>query len=181
MGKEQKLNRGNIIISCLIVVISLMTYFVLIPSQIHNPPQVKSMFLKPSFAPRVYTVFLGLLGFILLLKEILVKKIGLASEKSIRLSRRNDKLDKKYISEKEKLALLIIFVCVIIVILINYIGIVVSSILFLLFVIIYFGQQRLWLIVIIAIVVPLILFIFFHELAKVIFPKGILFSLEQFI
>lgn len=174
---EQKRNLGNMIISSFMLLISIIIFFIIIPTQIQNPPQVKSIFLKPTFAPRVFTILLGVLGLILLLKAILKRKVGLFKEEETEEAYG----DEKYTFEKEKLAIFVLFICVITVILINYIGIVVSSIFFLVFIMMYFGQKRWLLIILVSVLVPIILFFFFHELANVMLPMGRLFSLEGLI
>ena len=78
--------------------------------------------------------------------------------------------------KEQFLVLNIWLVCVLYIFSIYLVGIIIPSALLLGILMFFFGQKRWTIIVSILIIVPLMLYLFFHELANVSFPPGILFG-----
>jgi putative tricarboxylic transport membrane protein len=174
----ENVHKSDIVPTVLLILFSTILYWVIIPDQIHVPSQVKSEFLSPAFSTKVFALFLGLMSLILLLNTIFhIRKysptdLGKADAKP---------RSKKSLIKEEGLVAAILIICCIVVVSIEYLGMVIPSIFFLGAMMVYFGQRR-WVVIIgIMILVPLVLYFFFHDLAKVSLPKGALFSLERFL
>jgi len=171
VGKAPK---SDIVPAVILIVSSIVLYWIIIPNQIHVPSQVKSAFLSPAFAPKAFTLFLGCMAIVLLLFALVRLRLDftIASIK---------RLNMKGILREEGVVFAIVIICFVFVVSIEYLGMVIPSIFFLGIMMSYFGQRKWGLILIIMLLVPLILFFFFHDLAKVVLPKGSLFSLEQLL
>jgi hypothetical protein len=171
VGKAPK---SDIVPAVLLIVFSIILYWIIIPGQIHIPSQVKSAFLSPAFAPRVFTLFLGLMALVLLLMTFVHLRPG-SPTPSI------ERVNKQGILREEGVVVTILIICFVFALSIKYFGMVIPSILFLGSMMSYFGQRKSVLVLIIMLLVPLILYFFFHDLANVVLPKGTLFSLEQLL
>jgi putative tricarboxylic transport membrane protein len=171
VGKAPK---SDIVPAVILIVSSIVLYWIIIPNQIHVPSQVKSAFLSPAFAPKAFTLFLGCMALVLLLFALVRLRLDftIASIK---------RLNMKGILREEGVVFAIVIICFVFVVSIEYLGMVIPSIFFLGIMMSYFGQRKWGLILIIMLLVPLILYFFFHDLAKVVLPKGSLFSLEQLL
>ena len=73
MGKTPK---SDTVPAILLIVFSIILYWIIIPDQIHVPSQVKSAFLSPAFAPKAFTLFLGLMALVLLLVTLVRLRTG---------------------------------------------------------------------------------------------------------
>lgn len=169
-----KASKSDIVPAILLIVSSIILYWIIIPGQIHIPSQVTSAFLSPAFAPKVFTLFLGLMGLVLLLITLVRSRTG-SPTPSI------ERVNKKGILREEGVVVIILIICFVFALSIKYFGMVFPSILFLGIMMSYFGQRKWVLVLTIMLLGPLILYFFFHDLAKVVLPKGTLFSLEQLL
>jgi hypothetical protein len=171
VGKAPK---SDTVPAILLIVFSIILYWIIIPDQIHIPSQVKSAFLSPAFAPKAFTLFLGLMALVLLLVTLVRLRTGPPTPSVKRVN-------KKGILREEGVIITILIICFVFALSIKYFGMVMPSIFFLGIMMSYFGQRKWGLVLIIMLLVPLILYFFFHDLAKVVLPKGTLFSLEQLL
>lgn len=171
MGKTHK---SDIAPAIILIVSSIVLYWIIIPNQIHTPSQVKSAFLSPAFAPKVFTLFLGLMALVLLLLVLIRLRTGPPTPGV-------ERINMKDILREEGVVIIILIICFVFALSIEYFGMVIPSICFLGIMMSYFGQRKWGLVLIIMLLVPLILYFFFHDLAKVVLPKGSLFSLEQLL
>jgi hypothetical protein len=171
VGKGSK---SDIVPAVFLIVFSIILYWIIIPAQIHIPSQVKSAFLSPAFAPKVFTLFVGLMGLVLLLITLVRLRTGSSIS-------RIERVDRKGVLREESVIVAILIICFVFALSIKYFGMVIPSILFLGIMMSYFGQRKWVLVLIIMLLVPLILYFFFHDLANVVLPKGTLFSLEQLL
>jgi len=175
MGKVRK---SDLIPAIFFILFSIVLYWIIIPDQIHIPSQVQSEFLSPAFAPKVFAFFLGLVAFILLLNSIVrIRRYTLNASMKPGI----EHVEKKSLLREEGLVAAILIICCIFAVSIEYFGMVIPSIFFLGIMMAYFGQRKWILVLVIMLLVPLILYFFFHDLARVVLPKGSLFSLEQLL
>jgi len=174
----EKAHKPDIVPAVLLILFSIILYCFIIPDQIHVPSQVKSEFLSPAFAPKVFTLFLGLMSLILLLNTIIPSRKYSPDDLATPDTKPKDK---KNLLKEEGLVAAILIICCIFTISIEYLGMVIPSVLFMGIMMAYFGQRKWILIIVIMILLPLILYFFFHDLARVVLPKGTLFSLEQLL
>ena len=101
VGKAPK---SDIVPAILLIVFSIILYWIIIPGQIHIPSQVKSAFLSPAFAPRVFTLFLGLMALVLLLMTLVRLRPG-SPTPSI------ERLNKHGILREEGVVVTILIIC----------------------------------------------------------------------
>ncbi|MFX0199491.1 MAG: tripartite tricarboxylate transporter TctB family protein [Candidatus Hodarchaeota archaeon] len=175
MERTQKL---DLILAVLLIFFSVLIYWIIIPDQVNTPLHLPSEFLSPAFAPRVFTIALGLLAFILLLNTI--SRIRRYSRNGSKPPG-NEKVDMESLLKRESLVVAILTICCVFTFSIEYFGMLIPSILLLGGMMAYFGHRNWISITIIMILFPLILYFFFHDLANIILPKGTLFGLEQFL
>jgi asparagine N-glycosylation enzyme membrane subunit Stt3 len=170
MNKDIK---SDIVFSIVLLGIVAVLYWQIIPTQISVPSMIKSPYLSPAFIPRVFTLYIGVMAVILLLT-------ALAEQKRNGPGKDPGPDEKKATLNKTVKELLLVFtiwlVCVLYIGSIYIAGIIIPSALLLGILMYFFGQKRRAVIVSILIIVPLILYLFFHGLANVSFPKGILFG-----
>jgi len=169
MNKEIKL---DIMLTVAVIAISAVLLGFLIPSQINEPGYIKSKYLSPAFAPRLFSISLGGIALILLAQSV------------ARLKNPPTKSDvqpgKKVPPSSDTrrgqiLAVLLWISCCLFVFSVELFGILIPSILFLGALMFYFGQKKWYLILSIMTLVPLFLYLFLHYIANVQFPTGILF------
>jgi len=169
MDKEIKL---DIILTIAVFAIAVVLVGFLIPAQINEPGYIKSKYLSPAFAPRMFSIFLGVVALILLGQSVArLKK---------RPAKREARPEKQILPAANArwgaiLAVLLWVSCCLFLLAVELFGIMVPSILFLGGLMFYFGQKKWLLILSIMILVPLILYLFLHYIANVQFPTGILF------
>jgi asparagine N-glycosylation enzyme membrane subunit Stt3 len=170
MNKNRK---SDIIFAIVLLGLVAVLYWQIIPDQISVPAMIKSPYLSPAFSPRVFTLYLGVMAVILLLT-------ALAEQKRNGPGKDPGPDEKKAMLNKAVREQLLVFaiwlVCVFYIGSIYIVGIIIPSALLLGVLMFFFGQKRWTIIVSILIVVPLLLYLFFHGLANVSFPKGILFG-----
>ena len=170
MDKEIK---SNLVLAIVLIFFSVVLLFVVIPSQINEPSYIKSKYLSPAFVPRVFTVYLGLMAFVLFFRSISHLKIS-SSRKAVQSV---GKETPTAAGRREQwIAVFIWISCCFFILAIEFFGILIPSILFLGALMVFFGQKKWFLVLSIMILVPLLLYLFLHDIAKVQFPKGILFS-----
>jgi hypothetical protein len=163
--------RSDLILSCSLVLLSGIIYWVIIPGQICVPPQVRSPYLSPAFAPKVFVIFLGLMGVALMITT-LIRWTGQRSGKTE--------------SEPHSAALgvwkghALIFgiwlVCCLYAFAVRWFGIIPPSILLLGSFMLYFGHKNRFRVVLMAGAVPVVVYLFFTRLANVSFPGGLFFK-----
>jgi putative tricarboxylic transport membrane protein len=170
MNKELK---SDIILSATLVSIALIILWVLIPNQISVPPSLRGKYLSPAFAPRVFTVFLLVMALALLIRSIVQLKGR--TMKAHHAPVEHVPTGSESAGKRHTISLLLWIAFCIFLYAVHLIGILLPSILFLGIVMVYFGQKRWGLVVTVMILTPIVLYLFFHELAKINFPKGILF------
>lgn len=170
MNKNRK---SDIIFSIVLLGIVAVLYWQIIPAQISVPAMIKSPYLSPAFSPRVFTLYLGIMAVILLLISLTNRE---KSKPAKDLASGEKKMKLKIAVKEQLLVFAIWLACVLYIFSIYLIGIIIPSALLLGCLMFLFGQKRWTIIVSILIIVPLTLYLFFHELANVSFPKGILFG-----
>lgn len=170
MNKDSK---SDIIFSIVLLGIVAVLYWRIIPTQISVPSMIKSPYLSPAFSPRVFTLYLGVMAVILLLISFADRKKSKPAKDPVP----DEKKMKLKMAAKEQLLVFTIWlVCVLYIFSIYLVGIIIPSALLLGILMFFFGQKRWTIIVSILIIVPLTLYLFFHGLANVSFPQGILFG-----
>ncbi len=172
MDKEIK---SNLVLAIVLIFFSVVLLFFIIPSQINEPSYIKSKYLSPAFVPRVFTVYLGLMALVLFFRSLLnLKKFSSKKKKEIQSAGKASPTEEGW--REQWIAVCIWISCCFFILAVEFFGILIPSILFLGALMVYFGQKK-WLLVLgIMILVPLLLYLFLHDIAKVQFPPGILFS-----
>ena len=169
MNKEIKL---DIVLTIAVVAFAVVLLGVLIPAQINEPGYIKSKYLSPAFAPRLFSIFLGVIGLALFVQSVArLKKLPSKSE----TQSEEKATPASNVRRGRILAPLLWVSCCLFVLAVEFFGILTPSILFLGGLMFYFGQKRWLLILGIMILVPLFLYLFLHHLANVQVPTGILF------
>jgi hypothetical protein len=170
MNKSRK---SDIVFAIVLLGLVTVLYWQIIPDQISVPAMIKSPYLSPAFSPRVFTLYLGAMAVILLLTAFLGRMKN-APEKNLGSDEKKVML-KKAVKE-QFLVFAIWLVCILYIGSIYIFGIIIPSALLLGVLMYSFGQKRWTIILSIMIFVPLALYLFFHGLANVSFPTGILFG-----
>ena len=165
--------KSDIVFSIVLLGIVAVLYWQIIPTQISVPSMIKSPYLSPAFSPRVFTLYLGVMAVILLLTSLTGR--GQTKPEEGRGSDEKMMALKKTVKE-QLLVFGIWLICVLYIGSIYIAGIIIPSALLLGVLMYFFGQKRRAVIISILIIVPLSLYLFFHGLANVSFPKGILFG-----
>ena len=160
----------DLILSIFVILFSLILIIFIIPKQIKVPEDLKGTYLSPSALPSGYSIFLLIIGIVLLATTILSKNV---------LEKEEDKV--VYIEKGKKkegflLTVKIWIMFFIYMILLKYLGIIISSILFMFFTIMYFGNGSKKVAISVSILVPVLLYVFFRYLADVPLPNGFLFD-----
>jgi len=171
MNKE---SRTDIILSVAVMCISLIILWVLIPNQISVPPSLRGKYLSPAFAPRIFTIFLLIMAVALLIRS--VAQLKGKNLKAHNVTTENVPPKSDSVLKQHGVSLLLWIAFCVYLYGVHLIGIIFPSIIILGVLMIYFGQKRWGLVVAVMILTPLVLYLFFHELAKINFPKGILFE-----
>ena len=170
----RKDSKSDIFLAIALLGIVALIYWVIIPTQISVPATIQSTYLSPAFSPRVFSLYLGVMAAVLLVISIIDwrKSTSTAAQQHT-----GDSGMKVKSAVKEQLLVFGIWVvCVIYICSIYFVGIIIPSALLLGVLMVFFGQKRPVVVVSILIVAPLILYLFFHDLANVSFPQGILFE-----
>jgi len=169
MNKEIKL---DIVLTIAVFAIAVVLVAFLIPAQINEPGYIKSKYLSPAFAPRMFSIFLGVVALVLLAQSLVrLKKQPKESD-----AQTGEKAPPDANARRGPVLAVLLWVsCCLFVLTVELFGILGPSILYLGGVMFYFGQRRWPLILSIMILVPLILYLFLHNIANVQFPAGILF------
>ncbi len=172
MDKEIK---SNIVLAVVLIFFSVVLLIFVIPSQINEPSYIKSKYLSPAFVPRVFTVYLGLTALVLFFRSVL--KLRKSSSKKKREIQPAGKAALTAAGWREQwIAVCIWISCCFFILAVEFFGILIPSILFLGALMVSFGQKKWLLVLSIMILVPILLYLFLHNIAKVQFPPGILFS-----
>lgn len=157
-------------LSSFLVLLSGIIYWVIIPWQISVPPQVRSPYLSPAFAPKVFVIFLALTG-IMLKIATLIRWAGQRSGKT------EPELQPGADAEKGRALVFGTWVvCCIYAFAVKWFGIIPPSILMIGGLMLYFGHKNRLRVVLLAVVVPTVVYLFFARLANVPFPQGLLFK-----
>jgi hypothetical protein len=144
-----------LILGCLLISFSVLLYFYLIPKGIYVPQNIPYPVQSPAFFPNLITGVIAFLGSLLIIKK--------------------EKIPSDLRGKWEyKDLILIILLLVSIYILIYLFGFVLSSIAILFFFITMFGFKSWKVIIATSLLVPIIVYYFFHNLAKIQFPPGII-------
>jgi hypothetical protein len=167
--------RSNLALSIFLILASLFIYFLLIPWQVGEPKNIGSVFLSPAFAPKFFSLCLGLLGLILLFQTIAKRR---AASRQATQEHVAAKLQAVKSWNGEGVVIVTIAVCVVFIMSIKYLGMLIPSIIFLGGMMFYFGQRNWTVIVTVMVLFPLILYFFLNDMANIIIPGGSLFSLE---
>ena len=169
MNKEIKL---DIVLTIAVVAFAVMLVGLLIPAQISEPGYIKSKYLSPAFAPRLFSIFLGVIGLALFVQSV----ARLKKRPAKREARSDGKVPPAANARRGPILAALLWVsCCLFVLAVEFFGILIPSILFLGGLMFYFGQKKWFLILGIMILVPLFLYLFLHNIANVQFPTGILF------
>lgn len=169
MNKEIKL---DIVLTVVLIAFSVALLGFLIPAQINEPGYIKSKYLSPAFAPRLFSICLGGIALILLAQSVArLKKKPAKSE----VESDEKTAPASNAGKGRSLAVFLWISCCLFVLTVEFFGILIPSVLFLGALMFYFGQKRWSLILSIMILVPLFLYLFLHNIANVQFPAGILF------
>lgn len=171
MDKEIK---SDIVLSVVLCCISLVILWVLIPGQISVPPSLRGKYLSPAFAPRAFTIFLLVMGIGLLIQSAAKAKSRALKTQTAMTEEVPGKPERAFKKHGISAAIWISF-CIFLSI-VHLIGILIPSILFLGILMVYFGQRRWGVVATVMILIPVVLYLFFHELAKINFPIGLLFD-----
>ena len=172
MNKNRK---SDIVFAIVLLGLVAVLYWQIIPDQISVPAMIKSPYLSPAFSPRAFTLYLGVMAIILLLTALAEQKRN-GSGKNLGSGSDEKKVILKKAVKEQLLVFAIWLVCALYIGFIYIAGIIIPSALLLGVLMYFFGQKRWTIILSILIVVPLLLYLFFHGLANVSFPKGILFG-----
>ena len=170
MDKEIK---SNIVLTVVLLFLSVVILFVIIPSQINEPNYIKSKYLSPAFVPRVFTAYIGFMALLLLFRSIARLKKS-SSNKAIQSDEKENLPEEG--RQGQGIAVLIWVSCCFFVLAVEFFGFLIPSILFLGALMVFFGQKKWLLVLSIMVLVPLLLYLFLHDIAQVQFPKGIFFS-----
>ena len=170
MDKEFK---SNLVLAIVLIFFSVVLLFVVIPSQINEPGYIKSKYLSPAFVPRVFTIYLGFIALVLFFRSVFHLKKS-SSKKESQSSEIETPTEAGL--QGQGIAVFIWISCCFFILAVEFFGILIPSILFLGALMVFFGQKKWLLVLSIMILVPLLLYLFLHDIAKVQFPKGILFS-----
>ena len=135
--------------------------------QIRVPDDLKGTYLSPSALPSGYSIFLLIVGVVLLISTIFSKKLLEEKEKTV-------DIDKKIKKESFLITIKLWVIFFIFMILLPYLGMLVSSILFMFFTILYFGNSSKKMAISVSVIVPGLLYVFFRFLAGVPLPNGFL-------
>jgi hypothetical protein len=169
MNKEIKL---DIVLTIAVVAFAVVLVGLLIPAQISEPGYIKSKYLSPAFAPRLFSIFLGVIGLALFVQSV----ARLKKRPAKREARSDGKAPPAANARRGPILAALLWVsCCLFVLAVEFFGILIPSILFLGGLMFYFGQKKWFLILGIMILVPLFLYLFLHNIANVQFPTGILF------
>lgn len=156
--------KSDILLSITLAVFALVVLWVLIPGQISVPPSLRGKFLSPAFSPRVFAGFILAMAGVLLFQSL--SRIRSAAET----------IEPENGWTRHGISLLVWISCCIFLVTVYLFGIILPSILFLGALMVLFGQRRWAIVASVMILTPLILYLFFHRLAKINFPPGILFE-----
>lgn len=170
MNKEIKL---DIVLTIAVIVISVALLGFLIPDQINEPGYIKSKYLSPAFAPRLYSIALGGIALILLIQSVIRLKKP-PSNRDVQSDENTTPASNA--RQGQILAVFLWISCGLFVLAVEFFGILIPSILYLGGLMFYCGQKRWSLILSIMILVPLFLYLFLHRIANVQFPTGMLFG-----
>jgi hypothetical protein len=169
MNRQIKL---EIVLAIAVFTIAVVLVGFLIPAQINEPGYIKSKYLSPAFAPRMFSIFLGAVALVLLGQSVARLKRRPAESEAQSDEKAPPAADAR---RGAILAVLLWVSCCLFLLAVEFFGVMVPSILFLGGLMFYFGQKKWLLILSIMILVPLILYLFLHNIANVQFPAGILF------
>ncbi len=169
MKNEYKL---DLTLAVAVIIFALLVLWILIP-KIHIPLNAHSVFVLPSFVPKIFISFLCFLGVSLLFRTIV--KIKREAPKNFATDTKNA-FNIRELLASERLAIVIFSIFFIFVISLEYIGFVIPSIIFLGGMMKFFGQKNKVTIAVIMLLVPIILYIFFRHIAEVYIPIGELFT-----
>jgi putative tricarboxylic transport membrane protein len=164
---------SDLMLSSFLVLLSGIIYWVIIPWQISVPPQVRSPYLSPAFAPRVFVIFLALTGVALMITT-LIRWAGQRSGKTE--PEVKSAADSGGVGKGRALIFGTWLVCCLYAFAVKWLGIIPPSILMIGGLMFYFGHKNRVRVVLLAVVVPVVVYLFFTRLANVPFPQGLLFK-----
>ncbi len=170
MGKQIRM---DLALSLFFILLSVLIYWWIIPRQIPVPPQVRSLYLSPAFAPKVFVAFLGITSFVLMIVTLIR---GVRKGHSVTSSIPNQQVDLHSAWKIHAIVLAIWLSCCAYIYAVEGFGIIPSSIVLLFVLTSYFGQKNKLRVAILAVVVPIAIYLFFTRLANVPFPTGLLFK-----
>lgn len=169
----------DLILSIFVIIFSLILIIFIIPNEIKVPTELKGTYLAPSFLPKGYSIFLLIIGIVLLAATLYGRRLILKEEKEEKEKAMIFGI--AYLSDKERrdsffIAIKLWVVFIIFMILMHFIGMLVASIFFMFFIIMYFGNGSKMVAVCVSILVPVALYSFFRFLGDVPVPNGLLFD-----
>ena len=150
----------DLICAIIMLVISALLIWVLIPSGIVEPKKVKFDALSPSYYPRIVAYALLLLGAGVFLRSFLSKKTSPpAGDRHPNATGRTFGF---------------LFILLLLALTLNWLGFIVASTIAMLLALWLGGERRLFLIIPLAVILPLVLYFFFLKVARIPIPLGIL-------
>jgi hypothetical protein len=167
----RKVVQLDILLAIILIFFSVVLVSFIIPAQINEPSYIKSKYLSPAFIPRLFSICLGCVALVLLAQSA----AHLKNKQQKPQAEQKTALDSS-VKKSRYLAVGLWGFCCLFVYSVELLGILIPSILFLGALISYFGEKRWVLNLSIMILVPTLLYLFFHLIVNVQFPKGILLT-----
>ncbi|MGI9301782.1 MAG: tripartite tricarboxylate transporter TctB family protein [Gammaproteobacteria bacterium] len=158
----------DIYLGAFIIVVSLAMLFVVIPAGVDSPAEVPILALAPSFWPNVVVIFLGVVGFIILVQ-------GFTSRRAVKTpdadSATANRLPFSPATARVAVAVALLFAYYW---LLKLSGFVAASVAAIVAFTLLSGERRYWIFVPVAVLLPVTLYYFFSKVANIYLPLGVL-------
>ncbi|MEB8431746.1 tripartite tricarboxylate transporter TctB family protein [Cocleimonas sp. KMM 6892] len=149
-----------------IIIFGVFTYFVLIPHGIKVPKNLDNIMLSPAFWPTIITAVISLMGVLLMIPERIKPETD---------GKGDHEDDENRTPWKTRIPRLMVITVVLFgfYFFIEQLGMVVPGIIIIFFLMVFAGYRRWWLMVMLSILVPVILYLFFVNVANIPIPLGV--------